>query len=62
MMSAGETGSEGGAVGVYPDGGRSIWLLVTFKAVGEENGGEVSIYELVVPRDLCALFRIRHAD
>ena len=65
MRSAGETGSEGGAVGVYPDGGRSIWLLgmlVTFKAVGEETGGEYSLYELTVPPQLGALPHIHHAE
>ena len=65
MMSAGETGSEQGAMGVYPDGGRSIWLLgmlVTFKAVSEETGGEYSLYELTVPPQLGALPHIHHAE
>src|SRR4028118_1753329 len=65
MMSAGETGSEQGVVGVYPDGGRSIWLLgmlVTFKAVSEETGGEYSLYELTVPPQLGALPHIHHAE
>ena len=65
MISAGETGSEQGAVGVYPDGGRSIWLLgmlVTFKAVSEETGGEYSLYELTVPPQLGALPHIHHAE
>ena len=65
MMAAGETGSEQGAVGVYPDGGRSIWLLgmlVTFKAVSEETGGEYSLYELTVPPQLGALPHIHHAE
>ena len=65
MMSAGKTGIEQGAVGVYPDGGRSIWLLgmlVTFKAVGEETGGEYSLYELTVPPQLGALPHIHHAE
>ncbi len=65
MMSAGETGSEPGDVGVYPDGGRSIWLLgmlVTFKAVSEETGGEYSLYELTVPPQLGALPHIHHAE
>lgn len=65
MMSARETGSEQSAVGVYPDGGRSIWLLgmlVTFKAVSEETGGEYSLYELTVPPQLGALPHIHHAE
>jgi mannose-6-phosphate isomerase-like protein (cupin superfamily) len=65
MMSAGETGIERGAVGVYPDGGRSIWLLgmlVTFKALSEETGGEYSLYELTVPPQLGALPHIHHAQ
>jgi mannose-6-phosphate isomerase-like protein (cupin superfamily) len=65
MMSAGETQSEGGVVGVYPDGGRSIWLLgmlATFKAVSEETGGEYSLYELTVPPQLGALPHIHHAQ
>jgi mannose-6-phosphate isomerase-like protein (cupin superfamily) len=65
MMSAGETGSEQGALGVYPDGGRSVWLLgmlVTFKAVSEETGGEYSLYELTVPPQLGALPHIHHAE
>ncbi len=65
MMSARETGSEQGAVGVYPDGGRSIWLLgmlATFKAVSEETGGEYSLYELTVPPQLGALPHIHHRE
>ena len=51
-MSAGEAGAERGALGVYPGGGRSIWLLgmlITFKAVGEETGGDYSVFEQTVP-------------
>ena len=51
-MSAEEVGAERGVLGVYPDGGRSIWLLgmlITFKAVGEETGGEYSVFEQTVP-------------
>ena len=65
MMSSGETGTEQSAVGVYPDGGRSIWLLgmlVTFKAVSEETGDEYSLYELTVPPQLGALPHIHHAE
>src|SRR3712207_7746684 len=47
----GEAKTKRSAVGVYPDGGRSIWLLgmlVTFKAVSQQTGGEYSLYELTV--------------
>jgi mannose-6-phosphate isomerase-like protein (cupin superfamily)/catechol 2,3-dioxygenase-like lactoylglutathione lyase family enzyme len=52
-------------VGVYPDGGRSIWLLgmlITFKAVSEETGGEYSLYELTVPPQLGAPPHIHHRE
>ncbi len=65
MMSTGKIASEHDAVGVYPDGGRSIWLLgmlVTFKAVSEETSGEYSLYELTVPPQLGALPHIHHAE
>ena len=64
-------GEQGGAwtgtdaVGVYPDGGRSIWLLgmlITFKAVSEETGGEYSLYELTVPPQLGAPPHIHHRE
>lgn len=64
-MSAAETGTERGAVGVYPDGGRSIWLLgmlITFKAVAEETGGEYSLYEETVPPQLGAPPHIHHRE
>jgi mannose-6-phosphate isomerase-like protein (cupin superfamily) len=46
------TEAERGVVGVYPDGGRSIWILgmlIRFKAVGAETGGEYSLFEATVP-------------
>ena len=62
-------GEQGGAgtspVGVYPDGGRSIWLLgmlITFKAVSEETGGEYSLYELTVPPQLGAPPHIHYRE
>jgi mannose-6-phosphate isomerase-like protein (cupin superfamily)/catechol 2,3-dioxygenase-like lactoylglutathione lyase family enzyme len=64
-------GEQGGAwtgtdaVGVYADGGRSIWLLgmlITFKAVSEETGGEYSLYELTVPPQLGAPPHIHHRE
>jgi len=64
-MSAEKTAGEPGAAGVYPDGGRSIWLLgmlVTFKAVSEETGGEYSLYEQTVPLQLGAPPHIHHRE
>jgi mannose-6-phosphate isomerase-like protein (cupin superfamily)/predicted enzyme related to lactoylglutathione lyase len=61
----GEAGTEGGAVGIYPDGGRSIWLmgtLITFKAVSEETGGEYSLYELTVPPQVGVPPHIHHRE
>jgi mannose-6-phosphate isomerase-like protein (cupin superfamily)/catechol 2,3-dioxygenase-like lactoylglutathione lyase family enzyme len=61
----GEAGTERGAVGIFPDGGRSIWLmrmLITFKAVSEETGGDYSLYELTVPPQLGALPHIHHRE
>jgi mannose-6-phosphate isomerase-like protein (cupin superfamily) len=65
MTSAGVTGSAQAAIGVYPDGSRSIWLLgmlITFKAVGEETGGEYSLYEAAVPPRLGAPPHIHHRE
>src|SRR4028118_1599819 len=57
-MSAAEAERERCAVGVYPDGGRSIWLmgalLTTFKAVSEETGGAHALYETTAPPQLGA--------
>jgi mannose-6-phosphate isomerase-like protein (cupin superfamily) len=64
-MSARSTEVERGAVGVYPDGGRSIWLLgmlITFKAVSEETGGEYSLLEATVPPRLGAPPHIHHRE
>jgi mannose-6-phosphate isomerase-like protein (cupin superfamily)/predicted enzyme related to lactoylglutathione lyase len=61
----GEAGTERGAVGIFPDGGRSIWLmgmLITFKAVSEETGGDYSLYELTVPPQLGAPPHIHHRE
>jgi quercetin dioxygenase-like cupin family protein len=65
MISTGETGSERGTEGVYPDGGRSIWLLgmlITFKAVSEETGGEYALFEATVPPQLGAPPHIHHRE
>ncbi len=51
--------------GVYPDGNRSIWILgmlITFKALGEETGGEYSMYEQWVPPGLGAPPHIHHEE
>ena len=51
----GESQAIGNSVGIYPDGSRSIWLLgmlITFRAVAEETGGEYSLYEQTVPPQL----------
>ena len=61
----GEAGTERGARGIYFDGGRSIWLmgmLITFKVVSEETGGEYSLYELTVPPQLGAPPHIHHRE
>jgi mannose-6-phosphate isomerase-like protein (cupin superfamily) len=55
----------GDATGVYPDGGRSIWflgMLITFKALGEETGGEYSLYEQTVPPQLGVPPHIHHSE
>ncbi len=65
MVSAGEAGAEWGVAGVYPDGGRSIWLLgmlIEFKAVGEETGGEYSLYEQTIPPQLGAPPHIHYKE
>ena len=64
-MSAEEAQTKQGVLGVYPDGGRSIWLLgmlITFKAVGEETGGEYSLYEQTVPPQAGAPPHIHHRE
>ena len=65
MISTEATGSERGNVGVYPDGRRSIWLmgmLVTFKAVSEETGGEYALYSATVPPRVGAPPHIHHRE
>lgn len=51
--------------GVYPDGNRSIWLLgmlITFRALGTETGGEYSLYEQTVPPQLGPPPHIHHRE
>ena len=60
-----ENRAGGGATGVYPDGGRSIWflgMLITFKAVSEETGGEYSLYEQTVPLRVGVPPHIHHRE
>ena len=64
-MSAEGAGAERGALGVYPDGGRSIWLLgmlITFKAVSEETDGEYSVFEQTVPPQAGVPPHIHHQE
>ena len=52
MMSAGETKTERSVAGIYPDGGRSIWLsgmLITFKAMSEANPPPFSLHAGTLP-------------
>jgi quercetin dioxygenase-like cupin family protein len=63
-VSTGHTNS-GGTPGVYPDGGRTIWLLgmlIKFKALGEDTGGEYSLYEQTVPPGAGAPPHIHHSE
>ena len=46
------TDAEKGAVRVDPDRGRSFWvlgMLIRFKAIGGETGGDYSLFEATVP-------------
>lgn len=67
MISTGVTGTTTGerSVGVFPDGGRSVWLmgmLATFKAIGEETGGAYSLYVATVPPHVGAPPHIHHRE
>jgi quercetin dioxygenase-like cupin family protein len=60
-----ENHASGNITGVYPDGNRSIWLLgmlITFRAVAEETGGEYSLYEQTVPPQLGPPPHIHHKE
>jgi len=68
-MSASEaTGAPKGeraAVGIFPDGGRSVWLMgmfVTFKAVSAETGGAYSVYTATIPPHAGAPPHIHHQE
>jgi quercetin dioxygenase-like cupin family protein len=68
MSSTQATGtpkSEREASGVFPDGGRSVWLmgmLITFKAVSEETGGAYSVYMATIPPSTGAPPHIHHQE
>jgi quercetin dioxygenase-like cupin family protein len=59
------TKGEQGAGGVFPDGGRSVWLmgmLITFKAVSQESGGAYSVYVATIPANTGAPPHIHHQE
>ena len=61
----GMTKDELGAVGIFPDGGRSVWLmgmLATFKAIGEDTGGAYSVYVATIPPHTGAPPHIHHQE
>src|SRR5689334_10902989 len=67
MISTGVTGTTTGerAAGVFPDGGRSVWLmgmLMTFKAVSEETDGAYSLYVATIPPHVGAPPHIHHRE
>ena len=46
------TRDEQSIVGIFPDGGRSAWLmgmLLTFKAIGQDTGDAYSLYLATIP-------------
>jgi mannose-6-phosphate isomerase-like protein (cupin superfamily) len=65
-MSATEmTKGDQGAIGVFPDGGRSVWLmgmLVTFKAISADTGGGYSVYVATIPPNVGAPAHIHHQE
>jgi len=63
--AADTTKGEHGAVGVFPDGGRSVWLmgmLVTFKAISAETGGTYSVYVATIPPHTGAPLHVHHQE
>jgi mannose-6-phosphate isomerase-like protein (cupin superfamily) len=69
MMSATEgtdaTRGERETAGVFPDGGRSVWLmgmLATFKAVSADTGGAYSVYVATIPPGAGAPPHIHHRE
>lgn len=56
---------EWGTTGVFPDGGRSVWLmgmLMTFKAIGEDTDGAYSMYVATIPPNTGAPPHIHHRE
>lgn len=56
---------EQSSVGVFPDGGRSVWLmgmLVTFKAIGQDTGDAYSLYVTTIPPQTGAPPHIHHQE
>jgi quercetin dioxygenase-like cupin family protein len=65
MISTGETEREQGTAGVFPDGGRSVWLmgmLMTFKAISTETSGAYSLYVATIPPHTGAPPHIHHRE
>jgi quercetin dioxygenase-like cupin family protein len=65
-MSATEaTKGEHKTSGVFPDGGRSVWLmgmLIYFKAISEDTGGAYSVYIATIPPNTGAPPHIHHQE
>jgi quercetin dioxygenase-like cupin family protein len=56
---------EQGTTGVFPDGGRSVWLmgmLCTFKAISVDTGGAYSVYVATIPPQTGAPPHIHHRE
>jgi quercetin dioxygenase-like cupin family protein len=65
MISTGATKGEQGTEGVFPDGGRSVWLmgmLASFKAISGETGGAYSLYVATIPPHIGAPPHIHHRE
>lgn len=65
MEAVDTTKGEHGTVGVFPDGGRSVWLmgmLATFKAISAETGGAYSVYVATIPLRTGAPLHIHHQE
>lgn len=67
MISTGAKGATKGerGAGVFPDGGRSVWLmgmLMTFKAISEETDGAYSLYVATIPPHIGTPPHIHHRE
>ena len=59
------TKGEQSVPGVFPDGGRSVWLmgmLCAFKAISEDTGGAYSLYVATIPLGAGAPPHIHHRE